>query len=274
MICMKILSFNEIFDKNFPIIGVVHLPPLPGAPLYAGNFDDIINRALRDAKVLEENGVDGIIVENYGDKPFRIRVKEPETIAAMAIIVHEIIKEASIPVGVNLLRNSAIEALSIAYVCKAKFIRVNAYVELIISDSGILHPIAPELLRYASKLNAKIGIFADIKVKHGASLYFADVVDVAKDALERDLASAVIITGRKTGEAPSEKTLIKLKESKISPVLIGSGFNPKTLHLARYADGAIVGTFFKIEGITDNPVDPKRVKLLVNLVKEKVRKSC
>ena len=274
MIYMKILAFNEIFDKEFPIIGVVHLPPLPGAPLYSGNFDDIINRALRDARVLEENGIDGIIVENYGDKPFRIRIKEPETIAAMAVIVHEIIKEVSIPVGVNFLRNSAIEALSIAHICKAKFIRVNAYVEPIVSDSGILHPSAPELLRYASKLNAKIGIFADVKVKHGVSLYFADVVDIAKDALERGLASAVIITGRKTGEAPNEKTLRRLKEANISPVLIGSSFNPKTLYLAKNADGAIVGTFFKINGITDNPVDPKRVKLLVNLVREKIRKSC
>jgi len=267
---MKILSFRDIFDTDSKvIIGMVHLKPLPGAPLWNGDFNSLIDRAIKDAKNLEEGGVHGIIVENYGDKPFLPRVKAPETISAMAIVVNEIRKEVSIPVGVNLLRNSAIEAAAIAYVCGAKFIRVNVFVETIYTDSGIIRPIAPSLLRYINKIRAEIGIFADINVKHGVPIAKRNLEDIVLDAFERGLASCVILTGKRTGKPPEIETLKQIYESKFGPVLIGSGLRVDNIDILKYADGAIVGTYFKEHGKTENGVDIERVKKFISALKSK-----
>jgi len=264
---VRILSLDEIFGENRPIIiGVVHLKPLPGAPLYEGNFEDIIESALRDAQALEDGGVDGVIVENFGDRPFLKRIRSPETVAAMAIIVKEVVRELSVPVGVNVLRNSAEEALAIAYVTGGKFIRANAYVETIVTDSGIIEPCAPRVLRNARILGAEIGILADIHVKHARPLVERSLEDTAMDAFERGLATAVVITGSRTGEPPSMEDLRKVKELGKGPVLIGSGLTPENTKLLRYADGAIVGTYFKEKGIL-SPVVKDKVKKLVNAAK-------
>ncbi len=262
------LRFDEIFEvRKKVIIGVVHLLPLPGSPLYAEeSIDAIIDRAIRDAKALEEGGVDGVIIENFGDYPFSKRVKNPLTISAFSVIAREVSKEISIPVGINFLRNSAIEAASVAYVSNAKFIRVNVFVETVATDSGIIEPAAPKLLRFIKNYKIRIGILADIHVKHGKVIGERSISETVKDAIERGLASAVIITGRRTGEAVS---LASLKEAKSTGayVLIGSGLNLSNIDLLKFAHGAIVGTFFKKDGKVTNPVDKERVKKLVNLAR-------
>ena len=265
---MNILSMEEIFDISKPIIGVVHLKPLPGSPNYNFDFEDVIDFALKDAKSLEDGGVDGLIVENFWDSPYHIRVRNPLTVAAMSLIVKEISKEVNIPIGVNVLRNSAIEAAAISYVSGATFIRVNVYNETIVTDSGIIQPIAPKLLRYISAHRIRIGVFADINVKHGAPLAPRDLIDVAHDALFRGKASAIIVTGKRTGVPPDASTLKALKNKNIKPVLIGSGLNLSNLDLLKFADGAIIGTYFKKDGVIQNQVDKKRVEKLMNKVKE------
>ena len=220
-----------------------------------------------DASKLEEGGVDGIIIENYGDYPYLPVVKNPATISAMAIIVHEIIKEVSIPVGVSFLRNSAIASVGIAYVTGARFIRVNAYVENISTDSGIIQAAAPLILRYLRSLDGNLAILADIKVKHATPLGDYPILEIAKDAFARGRASAIIVTGTRTGEPPNHQILLSLRESGIRPILIGSGLNPQNIKLLEYADGAIVGTYFKRDGITTNPVDMERVRKFISMVK-------
>lgn len=263
-----ILRLDEIFDAEKPIIGMVHLRPLPGSPRYDGDLERVIELALRDAITLASGGVDGVMVENFNDNPFKKRVTEPETIAAMSIIVHEIMKTVSIPVGINLLRNSAIEAAGIAYVTGGKFIRVNAFIENIETDSGLMEAIAPDLLRYIKKINAKLGILADIHVKHASVLGSRELDTIYLDAFERGLATAVIISGRRTGEPPDSSILKRLKAINKGPILIGSGLCLDNIKLLKYADGAIVGTFFKRNSRINEAVDEKRVKLFMSKVRE------
>ena len=261
-------ELEEIFEVDKPIIGVVHLKPLPGSPNYEGDLEAIINFALQEAKKLEEGGVDGIIVENFWDSPFKKVVRDPVTISAMTLIVKEVIRNSSIPIGVNLLRNSAIEAAAIASTAGAKFIRVNVYVETIATDSGIIEPAAPKLLDYMGKRKIKLGILADVNVKHGAPIVRREVKYVAREALERGQATAVIITGEKTGESPKEVTLRELRVDGIKPILIGSGLNLENVNLLKNADGAIVGTFFKKNGEIWREIDVSRVKKLMERVKQ------
>jgi len=99
-------TMRELFNNNFPIIGVVHLLPLPGSPGFKGSLQEIIDRALSDAKALLEGGVDGIIMENFGDVPFPKDRIPDESLSAFSIIAHEIRKflPEKFPLGINVLR--------------------------------------------------------------------------------------------------------------------------------------------------------------------------
>jgi len=257
------------FDLK-PIIGVVHLPPLPGSPHYRGDFEKIVRRALDDAKKLERGGVDAIIVENYGDKPYSVRVKDPLTIAAMSVIVKSIVEEVEIPVGVNLLRNSGPEALAIAYVTGATFIRVNSYCETRLAPEGILEPVMREIELLRSRLTRRILVLADIDVKHSLPLTTSDIAYTAIECVERGHPDALIVTGNRTGSppAPGEVATVKRAIGKL-PLLVGSGITVENIDVYwNVADGFIVGTYFKKGGVTSAQVDPNRVKIFM----EKVQK--
>ncbi len=252
-----------------PIIGVVHLPPLPGSPLYKGwktSIDEIIDRAVSDAMTLVEGGVDAIIIENFNDKPFKPRVREPETIAAMTAIAREIKKKTGAIIGINILRNSGPEALAVAYASNASFIRVNALVYPIYTPAGTVEPVAREIIQLKTRLNANIQILADIHVKHAISIPGLTITEEAVEAAERGLADALIITGTRTGEPVHPKDIVLAKKAG-RPVLVGSGITPDNIKLYwKIADGFIVGSYFKEAGKPENPVVLARVKELMDKV--------
>ena len=265
---MFIILLN-IFKVEKPIIGVIHLPPLPGSPLYKGNLHNIIDRALTDSHLLEQGGIDGLIIENFGDKPYKIRVKEPETIAALTLIAYKVKERVRIPIGISLLRNSGPEALAIAHTVGAEFIRVNAYGEVLISPEGILEPVAREVQELKSKLGADVKIFADILCKHTSPLHSIELEDLVHDLTHRCLADAIIVSGRRTGIPPNVNLLEKIRSYTNKPILIGSGLTKENIReYWDLADGFIVGTYFKINGVTENPIDEKRVKEFMSSVFE------
>lgn len=268
------------------VIGVVHLPRLPS--LYvkpSQDLNSIVEQAVSEAKVLEKLGYSGVIIENYGDKPYIKRVRDPLTLASMSVVVREVARSTSLKVGVNLLRNSGREAYSIAYASGAKFVRVNALVETLISDSGIIEPEAPRLkpllLNYPG-----IEIYADILVKHSFSLralaIFTEPLsyiskgtqedylrEVIEEYIHRGGAGALVVTGLKTGEPPSLELIKAVKKHSIVPVVVGSGANPGNIcSLLELCDGVIVGSFLKKDGKAGNPLDPERAEVFIKRTKE------
>src|SRR5260221_12896089 len=128
---------REVFAQRFgrrAVIGMVHLAPLPGAPLYGGSLDEVIARALADAETLAAGGVTAIAVENFGDRPFRKNRVEPETIAAMTRVVAEIARAVNLPLGVNVLRNDAPAALAVAAATGAAFIPGHVHTRAVLAD--------------------------------------------------------------------------------------------------------------------------------------------
>ena len=206
------------------------------------------------------------------DNPFKIRVKEPETIAAMTVIVKEIVREVNVPVGVSFLRNSGVEALAIAYATNAKFIRVNVYCFPVIAPEGTIEPIAREIQELKSKLKADVEVYADVAVKHAYLHYNAPIDELAIETTNRCKADAIIITGKATGEPP-ELVDVQLARKAKKPVIIGSGVTISNIKLYwDVADGFIIGTYFKEENKTTNPIDELKVKKLITLVEELRRK--
>lgn len=266
---------EELFSVKKPVIGVVHLLPLPGSPRYKDlGISNILDRAVQDAKNLEAGGVNGLIVENLGDAPYLKTNVGPETVSTMTLAVREVINAVNIPTGVNVLRNDVKAALAIAQTTGGKFIRANVFTETIITDQGIIEPTASELLRYRRYLGAEgVKVFADVHVKHGIPLSFASIEESAKEAAYRGLADALIVTGTRTGVAPNLKDLARVRKAvPDKPLLIGSGATRENiLKLLKYTDGAIVGTSLKNRGVTENPVDLERVKAFTAIV-ENARK--
>ena len=266
----------EVFHVDKAVIGMVHLPPLPGSPSYDGeDVNAIIDKALRDAQALRDGGVDGLLIENFWDMPYRSGSVKPSTIATMTVIAREIASLTGLPIGINVLRNDAVAALAIAKAVGGSFIRVNVYIEVMATDQGVIEPCAYRVQMAKKMYHAKnIKVFADINVKHGAPVAPRPIDEVAEDAIERGLADAIILTGSRTGLAPSVSDIVKVRERlPNTPIIIGSGCTPENIEiLFKYANAVIVGSYFKESGLS-SPVSRQKVEKFMAKVKEIRRKS-
>jgi len=262
--------FRGIFETRKPLIGMIHLLPLPGSPRYSGDgISSALEAGLRDAKALQNGGVDALLLENYGDSPFKPAPTDPETVASMTMIGTEIAKQVDVPIGVNVLRNGALSALAIAHAINARFIRVNVLTESLMTDQGMINGCAHDLMRYRRQLGAEdVQVYADVRSKHAAPIVSRPIEESARDTAHRGMADALIVTGPHTGVEPDRDQLRRVKESVPDrPVLIGSGLTSRNaVKLLREADGAIVGTSLKENGQIERPINETRVKELVRSV--------
>lgn len=265
----RLQNFLDLFAIEKPIIGMLHLLPLPGSPIYdGGGLQNIIDRALHDANELEEGGVDGLEIENFSDPTYFAGEAGPELVAAMATVGDRVARATSKPLGVCLLADPK-ASLGVAHAIGAKFIRATFFTEASVDVSGLICPRPHELLRFRKFLDPSIKIFADVHIKHSAPLAYRPLGDSARDA-KYFLSDAIIISGTRTGR---ETKLDDLSEARAAvdkfPVLVGSGFNREdAMKMLAVADGAIVGTSLKVDGISSNAVDRNRVAELMEVVKE------
>jgi membrane complex biogenesis BtpA family protein len=258
------MNFKELFSSKKPIIACIHLLPLPGSPRYRGSMKEVYDMSVKDAEIFRMYNVDGLIVENFRDNPFYPDRLPSESIAAMSAVTREVKKVFSGPIGINALRNDALSALSIAAAAEVHFIRVNVHIGAAVTDQGIIEGKAHETLRLRKILDDRILIFADVAVKHASILGKRTIIDETKDLSVRGMADALIVTGDQTGGAANPDDMNKVKENTTLPVLIGSGITDQNIkEYFGVADGFIVGSFFKKDGIADNSVEENRVKKLM-----------
>ncbi|WP_440769240.1 BtpA/SgcQ family protein [Natronorubrum sp. DTA28] len=260
------------FDATHPVVGMVHLPALPGAPASDGDRAAISDRALEDARRLEAGGVDGLIVENFGDAPFYPDDVPKHVVAEMTALVTELTTAVDVPVGVNVLRNDADAALSIAAAANAEFVRINVHVGAAATDQGVLEGQAHEILRLRSRINADVAILADVHVKHATPVGETALEQATLETAERGRADGVVVSGTGTGSKTAledvERVSSVLRETGTdgaTPIFVGSGVTSETIGetLEAGADGVIVGTATKEGGETTNPVSLERVETVV-----------
>jgi membrane complex biogenesis BtpA family protein len=258
-------ALRRIFGREKPVIGVVHLAPLPGSPRHeGGRVEAIYERGLADAHAYLDGGCDGVIVENHGDVPFsKPDDIGPETAAHMAVVSDRIRRAFAKPVGINVLANAAIPALAVASAAGAAFIRVNQWANAYVANEGLIEGEAARALRYRARLRANgIAIFADAHVKHGAHAIVADrpVEEQVRDLAFFD-ADAIIATGQRTGHAADLDYIRLIKNASHLPTLVGSGVTPDNAgDILSMVDGVIVASALKQDGVWWNTVDPNRVK--------------
>ena len=259
----------NIFNASKVFIGVIHLPALPGSPRWCGDIDQVLDRAEEEAMVLDQGGADGIIVENFGDAPFRLGRVQPETVAAMTLAVQRVRQVTERPVGINMLRNDAQSALAVAAVTGAAFIRVNVHYGVMAADEGLVQGEAFETLRQRRALGVDVKILADVMVKYAVPLGDTDLGLMARETVRRGLADGLIISGPVTGRPASASDVAAAREAvPDGHILVGSGVDQSNAtQLLAAADGAIVGTSLKRDGLISNPIDFERVRRMAEIIR-------
>ena len=264
---------DRIFKYTKPIIGMIHLKALPGAPLYDPvNMDmkKILSIAVEEAKILESAGVDGLQVENIWDYPYAKNEQiSYECAAALAVAAHEVSRSVSIPVGVNCHLNGGEAALACAVAGQAKWIRVFEWSNAYISQAGFVDAVGSRVARMRNNLKAnEILCMCDVNVKHGSHFIINDrtIEEQARD-VETQGADILIVTGFETGSAPTAEKVESCKEAVKIPIILGSGVTTANAYeLLSCADGAIVGSWFKRDNNWKNSVDYNRTKEFMDQV--------
>jgi len=248
------------------LVGMVHLHPLPGSPSFAGDIAGVISDAVADAVRLAEAGFDAVCVENFGDVPFFADDVPKVTIAAMTAAVQAVRGATSLPLMVNVLRNDALGALAIAAVSGVEMIRVNVLSGSMWTDQGVIHSRAAEIGRLRCEIAPDTLVLGDVFVKHATPPPGVDLTQATLDLVERGGADAVIVSGSGTGSPPTLDT-VKLVRSAAGdhPVYLGSGVSHESVaDFLGVADGVIVGSALKVEGVATHPIDPSRAAAFVS----------
>ncbi len=261
---------TELFGHSQPLVGMVHLPPLPGSPGWGGDMDAVLDSARRDADAVLEGGMDGVLVENFGDVPFHPERVPAETVAAMALVLDAVRQVAgSRPVGLNVLRNDARSGVGLAAVTGANFLRINVHAGVMYTDQGTLEGRAHETLRARDRLAPSLLLLADVLVKHAVPPPGMDPGLAAADLRHRALADVLLVSGARTGVPTDPARLQAAREAAPdAPVWVGSGLTARNAEkLLDGAHGAIVGSSLHREGVAGAGVELDRVREVVQTLR-------
>jgi hypothetical protein len=265
----------KLFPQPKPIIGVIHVGALPGTPNNTQTVSELVTTARREAKLYLDSGIDGIAIENMHDVPYMRGEVGPEIVAAMTAIGWEVKGDTNLPVGIQILAGANIEAMAVAHAAGLDFIRAEGYAYAHVADEGLIQASAAQLLRYRRMIGAeRVQVWADVKKKHSAHAITADVsLGATAHTVEFMGADCVIVTGSVTGEAPTTADVKEAKSNCTLPVILGSGISADNItEFYSEADGFIIGTAFKVDGLWSNTVDQSRVVRFMSIV-SKLRSS-
>jgi len=251
------------------LIGMIHLCALPGTAKSELSVAEIVRRAVAEARIYREAGFPAVLIENMHDTPYLAREVGPEIVAAMTVAAQAVRAEFPGKIGLQILAGANEAALAVAYTCGLQFIRAEAFTFGHVADEGWLDACAGPLLRYRRAIGADaVEVWTDIKKKHASHALTADI-SIAETAAAAEYmgASAVIVTGRVTGDAPEAGDFTDLRTKTSLPVVIGSGVT--AANLAAFwplADAFIVGSSLKTGGYWKGDLDPRAVEQMANIV--------
>lgn len=261
---------EEVFGTGKPIVAMVHLPALPGTPLYdeRAGLREIVDSARRDVDVLVTGGVDAVMFCNENDRPYQLEVG-PEIVAAMTRVVTEVAGGLGIPFGVDILWDP-IAAIAIANATGASFVR-EVFTGAYAGDMGFWSAQPGRSLRFKRSIGAQdLKLLFNVVPEFSVWLGERPIRTIARTTVFSSLADAICVSGQTAGTEVSTEWLSQAKEGlPETPVFANTGVRLSNIDkILSIADGAIVGTSFKVDGITWNPVDPKRVKEFMSVVRD------
>lgn len=253
-------KFRRVFGTGKPVIAMVHLGALPGAPLHdpKAGLEGLVEAARADLHALQAAGFDAVMFGNENDRPYEFKVDTAST-ATMAYVIGRLRPGITLPFGVNVLWDP-MASMALAAATGAQFVR-EIFTGTYASDMGPWTPDAGAALRYRQRLGRN-----DLALLYNVSAEFADSLDRralpdrARSAVFSSIPDAVLVSGQITGEAAAMGDLEAVKRALPEvPVLANTGVKHATVaDVLRIADGCVVGSALKVDGQTWNAVDPDR----------------
>ena len=248
--------FLEIFPVKKPIIGMIHV--------FEGELDRQIDQALEDAERLEQGGVNGLLIENYGFGYADPNLATSDVLDRLITIMKKVKKYSRVPIGANVLPNDYWAAFHATHLSGGSFIQMDH----ITGNFDSCRSVHPKDCLKIKREYGEIAVFGGVHPKYYQLVNPAcSLAECAKKAML--LADGVVVTGKSTGDAVSIddlRTVFKAIGS--HPIIIGSGLNSKNAReQLSHADGAIVGTAFKKGGVHRGvPVDVGLISQLMDEV--------
>jgi membrane complex biogenesis BtpA family protein len=267
-------SFRRVFGPGKPVIAMVHLGALPGAPLHdaAAGIEGIVAAARKDLLALEAAGFDAVMFGNENDRPYEFKVDTAST-ATMAYVIGRLKPEITVPFGVNVLWDP-MSTMALAAATGAAFAR-EIMTGTYASDMGPWNPDAGAAMRYRDRLGrSDLALLFNVSAEFAWSLDRRSLADRARSAVFSSIPDAILVSGAITGEAAAMSDLEAVKAVlPATPVLANTGVKHDTVaDVLKVADGCIVGSSLKVDGNTWNPVDPDRAAAFMAIVR-KTRKG-
>lgn len=260
---------KDVIGTEKAIIAMCHLLPLPGDPSYQKEkgMEYVVEMARKDLHALQDGGVDAVMFSNEFSLPYLTDVKT-ETVAAMARIIGELKSDIKIPFGVNVLWDAK-KSLDLAAATGAQFVR-EIFTGVYASDFGIWNTNVGETVRHQHRIGAeKVKLLFNIVPEAAKYLADRDIENIAKSTVFNNRPDALCVSGLTAGAETDSQILKRVKEAvPETVVLANTGVRLQNLEQQlSIADGAVVGTTFKLDGKFENHVDQERVRAFM----EKVR---
>ncbi|MEL6887461.1 MAG: BtpA/SgcQ family protein [Pseudomonadota bacterium] len=258
-------NFDRVFGATKPVIGMVHIGALPGAPLHDPSLD-LLAAARADLHALQDAGFDAVMFGNENDRPYEFQV-DTASVAAMAYLIGQLKPEISVPFGVNLLWDP-MATVAVGAATGADFVR-EIFTGTYASDMGPWTPDAGKAMRYRNRLGrSDMAMLYNVSAEFAHSLDQRTLPDRARSAVFSSVPDAVLVSGQITGEAAEMSDLAAVKAALPNmAVLANTGVRHDTVaDVLAIADGCIVGSSLKVDGDTWNAIDPERARDFMDVV--------
>lgn len=260
---------KDVIGTEKAIIGMCHLQALPGDPMYnrEKGMDFVVEEAKKDLCALQEGGIDAVMFSNEFSLPYLTKVR-PETVAAMARVIGELKRDIKVPFGVNCLWDPS-ASLDLAVAVDALFVR-EIFSGVYASDFGLWNTNCGEVARHRQAVGAG-HVKLLFNVLPEAASYLADraLESIVKTTIFNCRPDGLCVSGATAGVAVDPEMLRRAKAAAGETlVFANTGCRIDTIEaLLRIADGAVVGTAFKVGGKFENAVDRRRVEEFMEKVK-------
>lgn len=260
---------DDVFRVKKPIIAMLHLSALPGDPGYdsRAGIDAIVDRARRELAALQEGGVDGVMVSNEFSLPYLTKT-EPITAITMARVIGELLSEFAVPHGVNVLWDGR-ASIDLAVAVGARWVR-EIFTGVYASDFGLWDTNVGEVARHRHRIGADgVKLLFNIVPESAQYLAGRSLRSIAETTVFATRPDAICVSGLTAGAPTDTQALTVVKDAAGAvPVFVNTGVRAENAaEQLAIADGAVVGTYFKKDGLFENAAVADRAAELMKAVR-------